>query len=249
MAALTLTIVTGGGGSGKTLLCVITARKYIEGGGTVYANFSLSGAQNLDLERLLRGQYSRCLVLIDEAYAYLESRLSGRPLNRACSYILFQSRKLGLHIMMTAQMLMTVDVRFRTLMDVWVSARAVRPGFEYWFYQASTGRARRLVLPWRVAERYFDLYDTYELVEPADQVEIVDRLFLEPDEILDRAEKFLPAARRFLAEQGLPVTVDTSELACRAVGAPQQCWRVIYLRLKAEERKEKEGKKGGKKRK
>jgi len=222
-----LTVITGGVGSGKTLLATIVCAR---AGCEVHANYDLKlpNAHPLDLERLLRGGYDGCIVVLDEAYAYLESRLSGRPLNRALSYILFQSRKMGLHIIMTAQMLMSVDVRFRTLLDVWVHCIQSRAGFEYYFYQTSSGRGRRLVLPWRAAERFFELYDTFEVVE------------LSPGEILKRADELLPRAWAWLREEGLPVTVDTSELACRAVDAPRQVWRTIYLKMKAKEKKEKE---------
>jgi len=230
---LTLTIITGGVGSGKTLLATIIASTFK---GPVFANFVLEGSHELDLEKLLRGEYSRCLIIIDEAYSYLESRLSGRPLNRALSYILFQSRKMGLHIVMTAQMLMSVDVRFRTLMDVWVHATQTKAGFEYYFYQAETGRSRRLVLPWRTAERFFSMYDTFEVVEPVDQKEIVDSLFLDPKEVLRRADAALDGCWAWLREEGLPVTVDTSELACRALDVPRQAWRTVYLKLKAKEK-------------
>ena len=234
-----LTLVTGGVGTGKTLLAVAAASRAAGRGVKVVSNFEirLPGCELLDLEKLLRGQYSDCLLILDEAYAYLESRLSGRAVNRALSYVLFQSRKKDLHFFLTAQVLGTVDVRFRVMADVLVLAVPNRAGFLYWIADSRTGRRRRFFLPLEAARRFFPLYDTLEVVEPIGVDDVVDEIFAGPDDVLQTADSSVPACRSWLESQGLPVTRETAELACRACGVPRRSWRVVYLRLKADSKK------------
>lgn len=64
-------------------------------------------------------RYPRSLVLLDEAYAWIESRGSGSSnLNKFMSYILFQSGKRGIDFMLTDQIEGTIDTRYRQLLNI-----------------------------------------------------------------------------------------------------------------------------------
>jgi len=111
-------------------------------------------------------QYDKALILLDEAYTWLESRVSGSRLNRYVSYVLFQSRKRGLDFVLSAQLSITLDIRFRDLCDLFVLANKQQKGFQYLLVTKSL-KMRSVLLPYGYAEKkLYDIYDTTEIVKP-----------------------------------------------------------------------------------
>jgi len=108
--------------------------------------------------------YKKCKVIIDEAYAYLESRVSMSKLNLYMSYILFQSRKRGIDIIVTAQLAGTIDHRFIDLSDTMIGAKQVRDGFLYIITDGRTTQFKKI--KFADAERIWGRYDTTEVVLP-----------------------------------------------------------------------------------
>lgn len=189
-------------GSGKTLM---TTGLAMSDSRLVLANYNIKipNFKPLKPEMLLTLDESQpALVILDEAYAWLESRRSGTPMPIYMSYILFQSRKRFIDILMTDQIEGTIETRYRQMLNWRVECYAEGElGFSYHFYKRARGGFRgpfRKFLPMNKAEPIFPYYDTLEIVEPMDKeliykisedkVETVDKV----DEIVDAILKKLP---------------------------------------------------------
>lgn len=159
-----LTIIYGGLGSGKTLLLTILGKHSKL---PVVSNFSLKfKSEQFSLSKFVNAQYEDCTLLLDEAYVYLESRLSMRKKNRTASYILFQSRKKNVDMILTVQLRSTLDKRFRTLADSLIFCEGVSNGnFCYVKMNANEAYPTRFYLPVKKAEKYFQYFDTNEVIK------------------------------------------------------------------------------------
>lgn len=158
--------IYGGLGSGKTLLGVFILKKAHDTGKNVFANIHVKFANLIDLKKLLDYNFpDNSVVLLDEVYTLLESRLSTSNLNIYISHIFFQSRKKGLDIVTTAQLRRTVDIRVRNLADIDVLATRQGKDFRYTvFYNDELGLPKHFIIPYNIAKRYFQYYDTREIV-------------------------------------------------------------------------------------
>jgi len=160
-------------GSGKTLFLTYLALKNHKKI-PVYANYriDLPNCYLIEPSDLVSMQYDKALILLDEAYTWLESRVSGSKLNRYVSYVIFQSRKRGLDFVLSAQLSITLDIRFRELCDLFVLANRHKQGFRYLLLTKSL-RMKSFLLPYDYAEKkLFKIYDTYEIVKPFEQEDL-----------------------------------------------------------------------------
>jgi len=147
-------------------------------GKKIYSNFNLKfpdgkKAEHLTID-LLTPELNNCVVLIDEAYAWLESRTSMKSLNRYMSYILFQSRKRDLDIYLTTQLTSSIEMRFQNLADHLITARFInahsvysKKMFQYdvLSYTPSGKMIKRIfTIDFDKARKYFGLYDTREVI-------------------------------------------------------------------------------------
>jgi len=178
---MTLIQIIGDVGSGKTLFAVRAAKLDTR---PVYANFNIKLGTHKNKKRKIVPRFSPLkpetllslkddsLVIIDEAYIWLESRLSGRNINLYLSYILFQSRKRGIDIILTNQLSRTIDVRFRLMTNLEVYCQQVESiGFEYTFVKKSDFqyfKPKTFILPYEEAEKFYKIYDSWELIIPFD---------------------------------------------------------------------------------
>ena len=125
-------LILGGLGSGKTLFMTILAKMIAK---PIFSNYALKfsdiAVKPLEIEKLFHSEYQNCCVLMDEAYIYLESRISGSEMNRCLSYVLFQSRKRGVILILTAQLSSSVDVRFRELVDIVIHCEKMGDCYRY----------------------------------------------------------------------------------------------------------------------
>ena len=155
-------------GSGKTLLLTYFAlltNKNIP----IYANFhiklpNVKVIEPNELEDLEKG-----ILLIDEAYLWLDSRCSGREINRYLSYLIFQSRKRGFNVFASSQLSSAIDLRYRFISDLNIYAvgetgdtkfNAFRYIFNGW------GASKTVFLPFDYAKKFlFNIYDTLEYPE------------------------------------------------------------------------------------
>jgi hypothetical protein len=144
-------------------------------------------------------------VGIDEAYHWLESRTSSKNINRWLSYIQFQSRKVDVDYLISAQLVSTVDLRWREMADYVVKCQSLGDWFVYtMFHVLDADHVTRKVFTVRKKEMWElvgPFYDTTEIVDPldADLLEDVttDRRSLLPavDEATEDLAKIAPFAR------------------------------------------------------
>lgn len=175
---MTLTLVDGNLGSGKTLLLVKTALEY-PSDKRIFANFHID-LPNVTLIRPSDlADIEHGLVLLDEMYLWLDSRRSGSNENIRMSHDIFKSRKRGLDIWGTVQLSGSVDLRFRTLVDKAFYAAGLRQKkyrYRYFVYNWQHFGYRtqgEYIIPLPYAEKYlFPIYDTNEF--PEDTYEELD---------------------------------------------------------------------------
>lgn len=185
-----LIVIIGSMGSGKTLLATDMA---LTSKVPVLSNYKIKSknVHALVISQLLHLPYKKCKVILDEAYAYLESRLSMSKLNLYMSYILFQSRKRGIDIIITAQLESSIDNRFVQLANIRIYAQVVKDGFRYFI---TNGKSIKLMkITFKNAEKIWGLYDTNEVVMPPNiegletTIEVMDRKVLKKK--IDELEK------------------------------------------------------------
>jgi hypothetical protein len=183
-----LVIIYGDIGMGKTLLATIMA---LCDDRPVLCNYKIDCDRYKGLEpQDLNAVNKPTLVVIDEAYAWLDARLSGKDINRYLSYILFQSRKRQIDFILTAQLLSTIDLRFKGMADVYVLCEKDATGFHFLFMWPGKGK-RAFYLSMEQALQYFPKYDTWEKVDPID-----DNLLVK---IMPHKEQLLPEIDRIIA--------------------------------------------------
>lgn len=196
-----LIIVRGDVGSGKTLFMTGYA---LDDSRPLYANYHIKrkGWHDLKPETLMSLD-KPSLVCLDEGYVWLESRTSSSHLNRYLSYILFQSRKRNMDIIITAQLSRTIDVRFRLMANFDVYCEATDVGFYYEITKLSARRLYRptlFILPFESAEQIYPKYETYEkipinkdLIEDVtdDKTEVIRQV----DEVVDKLLEIAPARK------------------------------------------------------
>lgn len=145
--------------------------KKLRVGWKVYSNYWIRNPNVKQIEPvdLLEIGKGKNFVALDEVYAWLDSRFSASKTNRLLSYIMLQSRKRGMDICYTAQLGSSVDLRLRDLTDIVIQAvKIANRGFLYYVNWVKLGQvySKRVFLPFNVAEKYFDLYDTAEVIKP-----------------------------------------------------------------------------------
>lgn len=185
-------------GSGKTLFLVIMA--YILNffdNRKILSNFFLKtdNYEYLNLDDFIENERDNIIVFLDEAYTYLESRISMSNLNKAMSYMIFQSRKRDLDIYLTAQMFSSIDVRFREQTDVLVKCKRIINeefnGFKYIIINIANNKYKTLLLPMNQAKTYFHLYNTYEIIPPYQKEKLVLEILknINPDKYFKKIEE------------------------------------------------------------
>lgn len=118
-----------------------------------------------DIEKYKRSEYSNCIILIDEGYVYLDSRTATSKQNRLTSYVLFQSRKKDVDIYISVQLIGTIDIRYRQMIDILIGCVRHVNCFEYSYYNLITNQESVKILPFSYAEQYYKYYNTYEIIQ------------------------------------------------------------------------------------
>jgi len=156
---------------GKTLLQVVLgyiAKEYL--GMDVLANFEVSFAKYINPIELLKFELENCVLLLDEAYTLIDSRLNTYA-NRLQSYFMFQSGKRDVDIIFTAQLLGSIDDRVRELMELKILAEKMKSEQRFRYtvfvgqYPIST-----FFLSFQNAEQFYPMYKTKVPIYPMEMV-------------------------------------------------------------------------------
>ena len=109
-----------------------------------------------------------CVLVIDEAHVYLDSRTSVSRKNRIISMFLVQTRKKNVHLYYTTQSYDQIDKRLRNNTDVIVTCetREIRKNIKitinnYLFKETNGYRHQKSIF---VSNRFYDLYDTTQVI-------------------------------------------------------------------------------------
>jgi len=165
-----LIFLLGNNGSGKSFLLLFYGTKFSK---NIYSNYKLELDNYipftindlLNMDKLKEGN-----IFLDEAYTWLESRTSGNALNLLTSYLIYQKRKRHLDIYLTAQMFSSMDKRARHLANIIIECQTrinfKKDDFYYLYRDIDTNTEKSFMIPYKKAEKYFKLYDTYEIIEP-----------------------------------------------------------------------------------
>lgn len=175
-----LTSILGNLGSGKTLRLALLAKKLKR---PIYSNFKLNipNYRPLDLVDLIDLE-TNVNIFIDEAYTWIDSRVSGSAVNRYCSYVILQSRKTFTDVFLTAQMFSTVDVRFRMQSNIIIKCKAIGRQrfykaivpikFKYTTINRESKAKKVQDLYFENAVKYFQTYDTLEIIDSSEREQL-----------------------------------------------------------------------------
>lgn len=222
-----LSVFEGFMGSGKTLLTVIIAFLSSKNKNKkIICNFHLKGInyELLDINKFLRQEYENALIIIDEAYVYFESRTSMSIANRLSSYILFQSRKKGIEIILTFQLLRTIDVRFRELIDIYVNCNKTLNGFKYTYYNFHTKIISENLLSFENASKFYQYYDTYEVIQ--------DKKMKIDIQSQKEKNKIIEDYAKYILKHNDKITLNTVKLFCFKNEINKSLIQIIYAQVK-----------------
>lgn len=229
---MTLTIIVGDVGSGKTLLmtylCSLEQRP-------VYANYRINKENWNRLQPQMIYDISDSLIAIDELFVWLNSRVSSSVLHEYLTAMLLQSRKNKTDYIGTVQMFRTVDINFREMCDYVIIARndTANQQFRYELMKNSSIKpfVKHFVIPYSKAAMIFPLYDTNEKIPVSPDVlggAIVDKRDILP-EVEEHIERMLlkgpPKAWSRSAVDGYCTEVGLSQIHARTI------YNAIRLRM------------------
>lgn len=237
-----LTIICGTMGSGKTLLSTILAyhSKYDCIVSNYHIKFEHKTVLEFDIKKFINAEYENCCLLLDEAYSYLESRISGSDLNRLISYILFQSRKKNIDMYLTAQLISTLDLRFRNLCDFYIVATKNMNYFEYNILNVYSNQSKTIYINKSKCNNFFQLYDTNEIILP--NLKGIQDKILTGNQKMQKANEI--ATEIIEKYDETRITFDLVQSYCIEYEIPKFLEKMIWVQVKLlkteEKKKEKE---------
>lgn len=229
-----LIAVIGEVGSGKTLYMT---RKALSIKRPIYSNYNIKVPNYVPLTILdLLELPTNITMFLDEAYTWLESRTSGRKLNRLLSYIIFMSRKINIDVFASAQMFGAIDIRFREQANKLVICRRVKRGFIYHVKRKVLTRQFKVRIITKTyffsnknAEYYYPYYDTLEVIDPSDKEDLIlDILKRYPEQLKVKVKEIAKA----IASNLTIITHDSVKSALFTNGLPIGYEPFVYLHLK-----------------
>lgn len=117
---MSIHLILGYQGSGKTLYMVKIAYEYYKKGYKIYSNIHLTGIpyELITINDVIECKYHDALVLIDEIHILLPSRNSmSKNSRKICDGFLSMVRKAKLEVYGSTQTMRKVDIRFREEAD------------------------------------------------------------------------------------------------------------------------------------
>ena len=117
---MSLKVMQGNKGAGKTCLCTLFAAEGSKKNRTIYSNYWLAFPHYpIDLQYLMDNPdiLRDAMLLIDEATLWTDCRDSGSEKNKVFSYLMLQGRHRKIDVIMTTQQVSMLDIRIRRNMD------------------------------------------------------------------------------------------------------------------------------------
>lgn len=128
-------------------------------------------------------------------------------------------------------MFSTVDLRFREQSSLIVYCRKINEDFYYDVYNRETSTHKQLVMPRGIAQQYFELYDTFEIIEPANMKELeLEYIKDDPVALLLKVKEVSNVIRNDLEV----ITHDSVKFGLMSKGYPISLEKYVYLYLKAQ---------------
>ncbi len=223
-------------GSGKTLFSTYLASKMKR---TIYCNYKLNlpNYKPLDLVDIIDIE-PHCNIIIDEAYTWIDSRVSGRGVNRYCSYVILQSRKTYTDIIVTAQMFSTLDLRFRKMSNIIIECQSigkqiykdmiVPKRFHYKILNREKGTISHKELSFKSAIPYFKLFNTYEVINSSEKYQLEYHLIANDPKQL---KKKIISISNFIKDDINEITHPTVKFALLSNEIPLQYEPYVYAYL------------------
>lgn len=239
-----LITILGNLGSGKTLFMVINA--FFSSNLPIVSNFKLNFGNKkeiepFDLKKFIRAEYENCIILLDEAYNYLESRISSNELNRIMSYILFQSRKKNVTLYITAQLYSSIDKRFRQLTDMLIIANKTNR-FNYTITDFNSTKS--FSITFEKAAQFYQMYNTNEIIQIQNKKIIFNNLTSENkmSEIQFLADEIIEFYKK---DEITNITSNLVDLYCMSYEIPKFMVKPTFtaIKLKLDKIKKKSRKK------
>ncbi len=224
--------IIGNLGSGKTLIMLILSLTYSK---EIWSNFKINipNYRKLEVPDLFSLK-DNIVVLMDEAYAWIESRISNTPLNEYNSSILFHSRKTFTDIYLTTPMLSAIDKRFRHQANYLIECLH-RPNqesddFHFIFNNLDNNSYGYQTLTYENAKKYFKLYNTYEKVESSRKLGLEFKILKQyPNRLKERVLELTEIVRENIDGQ---ITHDIVKDCLLMNGLDMSYEPYIYIRLK-----------------
>jgi hypothetical protein len=165
---MTISVITGYIGSGKTLLMTFLLNAYQKAGKKIISNYYLDFPhQSISFEQIQKMQLSNCVLGLDELTVWLDSRLSMTKQNRIISYFVLQTRKRDVDLLATTQDFGMLDLRLRRQTNYIIESEKV--DFDTFHYTL-----RRLG-DWRTTDFYLKPKETYNLFDTTQIINIPER--------------------------------------------------------------------------
>lgn len=206
---MVLTLIDGNIGSGKTLLMSILAKNSKK---EVFSNYNLKIGKKVheftyDILTDKDKDFGSCDVFIDESWTLADSRRSNSDSNLIMTYIMFQSRKKGLDLYLTNQLWSSFDLRFKQLCHLVIECKAypnsMNPSeFRYKFIAVQENKVFQKILPIELAEPYFKIYDTTEVVK-SENLENLELNILSSKKIEEYAKQLRPKFQKFMENNAI----------------------------------------------
>lgn len=169
--------ILGNIGSYKTTLATAFAREASLHGTPVFSNYNINfpHCHKLDLSDILQLDINRGMIIVDEVYTIAESRTSMSKVNRFFSYFVFQTRKLHVDVVYTAQLASSVDLRLFDLSPILIGCHGLdeKTGLIDYTFNVE-GAKTRISIPLPFFEKeIFPYFDTFEVVDPMGMAELL----------------------------------------------------------------------------
>lgn len=182
-------------GSGKTLLATLLCFLLEK---DVFANYTIK-IPNIKFKKfgiglIFDNLLSNITLILDEAYVYLESRFSMSKTNKLMSYLMFQSRKRNLDIILTAQLQSTIELRYREMIDITIECVKSIENQMFIYKWETDNRIGFFSIPFEKAIEIYNYYDTNEIVssESVDNMRYEELTYEQKEDIVEKNyEKYL----------------------------------------------------------